>query len=292
MKTARLFSILTIMTGLTSLPLMAQGGAKENKPLGRSANAFDIKAKLDRPEALPSPQFSTAGINKKFSPKDWFSMEVEVSKIEVKDAARTALGIAKDAQFISPVRVSFYMHVKSIEDPKKWIQLEKTVTYLNVPLNEPTYFSVYLSPSTIKRLFKADKFNPSNIERVGFEITYKDEIIYRSTKPFGGYMDWWNLSSANVLRDANSYPLLSKDETPFAPFWWDRYPEVKPKSGKDDDSSSTSSLSTPPPPPVLGGEEPAAAPGATATDGKAPRKSRAQQRREESETGFKAPDNN
>lgn len=170
-----------------------------------------------------SPDLAIRGVAKNWKPEKWATFEVENFTMSVKNQARTALGIGKKDLFIGPVLVSFYMHVK---DPNSsgLILLKKDITYVDVPLTKPTNFSVYLSPVTIANLTGGS--GAFRAERYGYEVKYGQDVIYRwSSDPSKN--DWWNIATTSVTRDEGKYPLLNKDETPFAMLWHDRYPSIK-----------------------------------------------------------------
>ncbi len=227
MKTARILFLLA--AGLLFSPTLVQAQAdKPVVPLGRSAKAFNFKDNKIKLNTLLSPDVQIKGVNKNYKPEKWLEMEVENFDFTVNDAARKALNLSPNDQFLGPVVVSFYVHVK---DPnpqngkKTLLLLQKDITYIDVPINKATCFNVLISPATITRLTGGT--GNLKFERMGYEVKYNGDIIYRQVGK--GKNDWWNVESPSVAKDVSkTYPLLNKNETPFAMLWWDRYPTIKP----------------------------------------------------------------
>jgi hypothetical protein len=163
---------------------------------------------------IPSPEIQT-GKSKKFTPKDWLEVEAGI-KIPATNADQ------KKSGFINQVTVKWYVAVDN-PDAKGVIKLTKTINHLNVPVDEEIFSSVYLSPSAIKRLTGKDKAGKSSVRAVGVEVLVDGEKIGQaSEKQKEG---WWNAGSLSDQSD--KFPLLNKDETPFAMLWWDRYAEIQ-----------------------------------------------------------------
>jgi hypothetical protein len=97
-----------------------------------------------------------------------------------------------------------------------------------VPSDEETVFSIYLSPNTLKRITGKDGGGKRDLEAVGGDISVNGvRAGYFKFGKFGN--DWWNAEAPKSLTVTQNYPVLSKDETPFELFWYDRYAEIKPK---------------------------------------------------------------
>lgn len=230
MKSAYTFFLIatTSLLGVATLSAQSRG---DKVPLGPSAKAFIVSPKtISKPEKMESPTIKPGSADKKFRPKNWISFEIEDVKIDLpSEKARAALGIGKHEKFLDSVVVSFYFLVPNPDKTQKnQLLLNKNITYLNVPLNDSTCFSAYLSPTTLTHLFGSDTARSGDFIMSGFEIKYKNDIIYRnSSKKVAGADDWWNVASPTIIKADDKYPLLNKDETPFAIFWSDRYPSIK-----------------------------------------------------------------
>lgn len=213
MKTPTILATVTLSGALlfgASLQSQAQGDYK-------------IKIKSSDPEFVPlqSPQVGGNTGKKKWSPKNWLEMEVEVEL----DAA--GKGVPEDGH-IDTLSVTWYVAVANKNgkkgDPKTLI-LSKTVTHVNIPIGEPFFLSSYLSPATVKRLTGSDRASKSTVKAVGGEINCPNAVEAVKFSNFRGA--FWETKSDTVA-ESNRFPLLSKDETPFKFLWWDRYLEIRP----------------------------------------------------------------
>jgi len=171
----------------------------------------------DKPvfDDLPSPEFPGGNKQKPFKPKDWLEVETKF-KVEMSPEPKS-----KTAE---EVVVKWYVAVKNPEKSGTMFKLSKTVTHINVPLNEDVYSSIYLSPASVTRLTGSPRGGKNAVEFVGYEIIVNGEVKASDTNK--GPAKWWTLSSEKISAN-ESVPLLSKDETPFAAMWWDRYADVK-----------------------------------------------------------------
>jgi len=175
------------------------------------------KVQADKPvfDDLPSPEFPGGNKQKPFKPKDWLEVETKF-KVEMSPEPKS-----KTAE---EVVVKWYVAVKNPEKSGYFFLLSKTVTHINVPLNEDVYSSIYLSPASVTRLTGSPRNGKNAVEFVGYEILVNGEVKASDTNK--GSAGWWK-SSSEKLSATDSVPLLSKDETPFAAMWWDRYADVK-----------------------------------------------------------------
>ncbi len=162
-------------------------------------------------EQLKSPDFKASN-SKSWDKKDWLEIEVEFEIDKVAPA---------DAKFADALTVKWYVVAKSPES-KGYVLMEKEVEHINIPVKGKVFSSVYLSPSSILRLSDNDRASEKVIERVGGEILFNGQRVGAFSSQ--GDAGWWQSGS---LSRYDKIPLLSKDETPFQYFWWDRYAEIK-----------------------------------------------------------------
>jgi len=163
---------------------------------------------------IPSPEVQS-GKAKSFKPKDWLEVEVGM-KIPATSAEQKKIG------FINQVTVKWYVAMEN-PDGKGTIKLSKTINHINVPIDEEIFSSVYMSPSAIKRLTGKEKAGKSAVKAVGVEVLVDGvKVGEASDKAKAG---WWNSGQVSDMSD--KFPLLNKDETPFAMLWWDRYAEIQ-----------------------------------------------------------------
>lgn len=179
------------------------------------AQASKVEAGAPAFDDLPSPEFGS-GKQKSFKPKSWLEVEIPV---------KVQLAPEPKSQTCDRVTVKFYIAVKNPEKRGSMWLLTKDVEYVNVPLNEEVFCSVYLSPASVKRISGTDRGGKGAVEAVGYEVLINGEKKAQDTTKFK--VGWWNAGTDKMSR-TDSVPLLSKPETPFASMWWDRYAEAKP----------------------------------------------------------------
>ena len=184
--------------------------------LSVTASAQEQKAEVGKPvfDDLPSPDVKTGGKEKNFKPKDWLEMEAGIKIPGTPEQ--------KKIGYINTVTVKWYVGLKN-PDGKGAIKLVKTITHINVPVDEEIFSSVYMSPATVKRLTGKDKANKGAVEAVGLEVLVDGVKVGQAAEKAKEL--WWN---APALSDqSEKFPLLNKSETPFAMFWYDRYAEIQ-----------------------------------------------------------------
>jgi len=198
-----LFAVALIAFLAMSSPIMAQ----------------QYKLDISKPEfdSLLSPTIGGGTTVKKFKPKEWLEVEVKI-KIESSN---------RDEDFADRVTVKWYVAAQVTENKSTKVRLlEKEINYVNVPIGEDVYVSVYLSPTAVKRISGRDSAAKSIIEEIGGEITVNGIQPVKSSGFFTTMPKskgkWWD-----SLTPFRKIPLLNKNETPFKFFWWDRYAEIE-----------------------------------------------------------------
>ncbi|MGB2402064.1 MAG: Amuc_1102 family pilus-like protein [Akkermansiaceae bacterium] len=183
------------------------------------AMAQQYKLDIDKPEFddLLSPTIGGGTTAKRFTPKEWLEVEV---KLKITSSNR-------DEDFADKVKVKWYLAVKVTENNSTKVRLiEKEVDYVNVPIDEEVYVSVYLSPTAVKRISGRDNAAKTILEEVGGEITVNGVQPVKGSGFFTTMAKskgkWWD-----TLTPYRKIPLLNKNETPFKFFWWDRYAEIE-----------------------------------------------------------------
>ena len=186
--------------------------------LSASVSYGDSKVEGDKPEFddLPSPEYQYIK-NKRFVPNDWLGVEAKI---------KAQLSPEPKSKTLGTMVVKWFVAVKNPEKVGSYLLLTKTVTHVNIPLNEDVYTSVYLSPNSIRLLTGSPRGGKNAVEQIGYEVLIDGEVKAANTNK--GKLGWWKTSSPKISA-SESVPLLAKSETPFAGFWWDRYAEVKPE---------------------------------------------------------------
>lgn len=201
---------LRLFTAITCAALGVLSNSAAN------AQAYKIEGGKPTYDNLQSPQF-TGGSQKGFKPKDWLEMEASI---------KVQMAPAPPSQTAERILVKWYVAVEHPEKKGAYLLLTKDITLVNVPLNEEVFTSVYLSPSSVKRLTGSDNGGKKAVYLVGYEVLVNGEKkAHQSTKSPQGQTDWWNAASDRISR-SDTVPLLDKTGTPFANMWWDRYAEI------------------------------------------------------------------
>jgi len=209
MKTHTAFKRFISLSVSFGLCLMASGQLEVSQ---------EAKFKVEDPEfeELQSPEIND-GNAKNFKPKDWLEIEVKFSA-EVQPSAAPA------DDYLDQITINWHVVVKGQD--RKVYKISKSVTHVNIPLNEDLFASVYLSPNTLRRITGNPKASKSDLEAIGGEIAWKGKMV--GFFSYGEKAGWWRKPLKGV-EATSKFPLLDKSQTPFAPLWYDRYAEVKPK---------------------------------------------------------------
>jgi hypothetical protein len=89
--------------------------------------------------------------------------------------------------------------------------LDGEVTYVNIPAARDHFAVMYVTPRALLRLTGGKPLTSANIENVWIQVTKQGQVL-----------DQTNLPHLPGL-------ILNKNETPFAPLYYDRYEAIKPK---------------------------------------------------------------
>ncbi len=156
------------------------------------------------------------GNGKNFKPKDWLEVEV-LLKVD-------RLKVEPEDHYLDEIKVNWNIVVKGQDRKAYWIK--KSVTYVNFPTDEEVYVSIYISPNTLKRITGKSRASKGDLEAVGGEIELNGAMVGFFSH---GEKDGWWTKTLKGVEVTQKFPLLDKTQTPFAPLWYDRYAEVKPK---------------------------------------------------------------
>lgn len=164
---------------------------------GQGAGGFAVKAiNLGTPK---SPEIPGADL-KRYTAGTWIELEVEFS---------SAAAMTPELQFRYFVLMGGQLFVGD-------------VTHANVPAGASLFSVMYMAPRTVTTLLKGQPFTPAAIQNVAVQILKPgapQPLAERMLKP-----------GPPFYRTMQQTPgmLVTKAETPFAAFWWDRYEAVKP----------------------------------------------------------------
>lgn len=160
-----------------------------------------------------TPRFTLDGksAKKRDDQKAWLEVEV-VFKADMK---------AQD-DYIDEIQFDFFVYFDAPAKDGQRKLYTATVNQINVPKDEELYSVVYVSPTSLGKIFGKDKtINPNDVW-VAVEVKSKGALVGGdATKEKA--KKWWQSPSVARVTDV----LLNKAQTPFAPLWWDRYPEIR-----------------------------------------------------------------
>jgi hypothetical protein len=95
------------------------------------------------------------------------------------------------------------------------------VTHVNIPKGRELRSVMYLAPRTLTRLLEGKTMTAVSIEDVGVQILVRGQVLATRSFKARGEVPWWqSMQQINGL-------VLNKNETPFAPLYWDRYEAIK-----------------------------------------------------------------
>lgn len=149
-------------------------------------------------------------------PKKWADFEIPF-KVEAAPAPRSG--------YIDALTFKFYIAVVNPDRARQYLKLYKEIKYVNIPVGESTYASVYLSPSSVKRITGSEGGRSKWVKYEGVVVEYNGKIVATYSSERGKMEKWWTIQSPSIV-ETSYYPLLNKDETPFSVYWYDRYPEI------------------------------------------------------------------
>jgi hypothetical protein len=94
------------------------------------------------------------------------------------------------------------------------------VTHVNIPAGRELRSVMYVSPRSVAHLMGNRPFTANSVENIAVQVSQqgavKDELSLTRTRP-----QWFA-----ALPPMSGF-VLNKNETPFAPLYWDRYEQIK-----------------------------------------------------------------
>jgi hypothetical protein len=168
-------------------------------PLALHAQQLQYKIDKVTPSLIQTPIYQYQG-DQRQNPSQagkWLEIEVQFEAVpEVTDE----------------LTAKFYVMINNVV-------LSGDVTYINVPKGREQYACMYVPPATLTRLMGGKPVVLSAITNVGVQLQVKGQAVYEKNSP--EIAEWW------TRFQQTSGLLLNKNQTPFAPLYWDRYPQIK-----------------------------------------------------------------
>ena len=155
-----------------------------------------VKLGKPQPAVVKTPEFSlTSGPQKRSKSADWLEVEIEYeTKMDIDELT--------------------FKYTLQIEGKL----LDGEVTYVAVGKDKEHFAVMYVSPKAIKQLTGGKALTASSIENVWVDVLRQGQKLDQ-TAPF-------KPGAPKNVAHVNGF-VLRKDQTPFAPLFYDRYEEIK-----------------------------------------------------------------
>ncbi len=155
-----------------------------------------VKISKIQPSVVKTPEYQiTGGQNKRSKLGEWLEVEVE---FETK---------AEEVDELT-FRYTVYVERKL---------LDGEVTHVNIPKGRDHFSVVFVAPRSLERLTGGKPLTPAAIENVWVEVSRQGQVLDRSSFKPGAVPNLPHISGL----------VLNKNETPFAPLYFDRYEAIK-----------------------------------------------------------------
>jgi len=185
-------TLAAVGIALASLALSAAAQLPPPAPVGPGS----VKLGRVAPTTPTTPEFQiTGGATKRYTLGKWLEVEVPY---ETKP------------QMIDELSFHFVLLISNK-------LVDGNVTYVNIPAARDHYAVMYISPRTLQVLTGKPQATGSDVQNIWIEVSHQGQVLDRA---------------AIQNRAIPQLPLLSgmvlnKNETPFAPLYWDRYEAIK-----------------------------------------------------------------
>ena len=122
-------------------------------------------------------------------------------------------------EFIDELEFKYFITVspKNKKDRKVYTA---TITHANIEKGAELYSVAYMSPTTVAKIMGKGKNASKTDVDVAVEIRHQGQLVAGDATKSAS-TKWWNSMAQSDGQ------VLKKSETPFAPLWFDRYPETK-----------------------------------------------------------------
>ena len=100
------------------------------------------------------------------------------------------------------------------------------VTHVSIPRGRDLYSVMYVSPRTLEQVLGGKTITGSSIENVGVQMVLKGQVVDTKSFKEQGNPQWW--------QGMQQIPglVFNKNDTPFAPLYWDRYEAIKASTAR------------------------------------------------------------
>jgi hypothetical protein len=158
-----------------------------------------VKLGKPQPQAIKSPDYQiNGGPQKRTIFGTWLEVEVEYATLP---------------EMIDELTFKFTVLIQNT-------LLDGEVTYVNIPQGRDHFAVMYIPPRALLRLTGGRPLTSASIENVWVQATKQGQVLDLSS--LRGSAPIPNLPHIAGL-------VLNKNDTPFAPLYYDRYEAIKPK---------------------------------------------------------------
>ncbi len=162
-------------------------------------SAFAIKSIT--PQIVSTPEYEFQGDRKRTPTRsgEWLEVEVEFESKE---------------DFTEELTFNYYVLIADQ-------LLVGEVTHVNIPEGRGLYSVMYVPPRSLERLLEGRAPRVNDIRNIAVEIRKQGAIQVVEALDRGAGASWWQtMTQVPGL-------LVAKNQTPFAPLFWDRYEAIK-----------------------------------------------------------------
>ena len=150
---------------------------------------------------ITSPQFQYTGAQQYVANQrdKWLEVEVE---------------FASSAPFTDELTLKYYILINGKV-------LTGEVTHMNIVGGRENRSVMYVPPGAIARVMENKPAAPNSVQNIAVQIVQQGAVKDENNLVRGGPEWYKGLPTLSGL-------VLNKNETPFAPLYWDRYAQIKP----------------------------------------------------------------
>lgn len=181
-----------LVSTLTAAALICPSFAQQQVPVGPGA----VKITKVQPAVVKTPEIQfSGGVQKRSKPGDWLEVEVEFEvKVEEIDELTFAYTIGIENRL-----------------------LDGSVTHVNIPKGRDRFSVVYVAPRSLEKLTGGKALSAASIQNVWVIVSRQGQVLDQAAFKPGPIP---NLPHTQGM-------VLNKNETPFAPLFFDRYEAIK-----------------------------------------------------------------
>lgn len=165
-----------------------------------AAQKPDFEITKVQPSVIRTPDYQFSGEQRKAPrPGQWLEVEVE---FEARPELTEELTVRYFIKFAGQC-------------------LTGEVTHVSILAGRDLHSVMYVPPATISRLLNGKPLTGNSIEDVGVQLVRRGQVLATKSFKAAGDAQWWQ-----TMQQIPGL-VMNKNETPFAPLYWDRYEAIK-----------------------------------------------------------------